>query len=164
MVEFYFFNHFAAYFAGMLIAGLLNLRTKKTLKRHIRRIFWWSAIGIVIVLPFSTYPFIQMDEIPANFLSLSYTGVKRFLWISSISWIIFASSSFSKNSFTARLLSAKIFQPLSRLTFCVYLVQSVVVWVHTYTSRSLHPIGHFQTVSSLYFISLSYLHILSTLI
>ena len=146
MVEFYFFNHFQAYFAGMLIAGLLNLRTKKTLKRHIKRIFWWTSIGIIIALPFSTYPFIQMEEIPANFLSLSYTGIKRTLWIASISWIIFASSSFSKNSITARILSAKIFQPFSRLTFCIYLVHSVVIWVYTYTSRSLHPIAHFNAV------------------
>ena len=126
---------------------------------------WWTAGAIVTLLPFATYPFVQLDTIPTNLLTISHTGVKRALWIGAISWIIFATVSCSKKSkendsekffltdldklfsgLVAQFLSAKFWQPLSRLTFSIYLVQSLVVWYYAYQGRSLHWISHYNAV------------------
>lgn len=45
---------------------------------------------ILLVIPFSTYPFIQMEQIQATFLSLAYTGIKRVLFVAAFSWTVYA--------------------------------------------------------------------------
>ncbi|OTF79825.1 Acyltransferase-like protein [Euroglyphus maynei] len=61
---------------------------------HIRRILWWMAVILVLIIPFSTYPFIQMEQIPeSSFIAILYTGIKRFFWIFAIGWIVYASCS-----------------------------------------------------------------------
>ena len=111
---------------------------------------------IVILIPFSTYPFIQMEKIPANFSSLAYTGLKRFLFTCAFAWIIYDSTkclvennSNVSGKFIGQFFSARIFQPFSRLTFCIYLTQSLVVWYFAYSNRSLHYISHYNSVSCL---------------
>ena len=122
-------------------------------------------MSLLLVTPFSTYPFIQMDEIPASNLTIIYNTVKRLIWIMGIAWIIFASATFDNKSkstklstdtdtiqfsyyqgYVSKFLSAKIWQPFSRLTFSIYLVQSLVVWYHGYQTRHLYPIDHYNAV------------------
>lgn len=146
MVEFNTYNHYAAYLAGLLLAAYLNRPQPLFIGRRLSRSLWLAALVTLFLIPFSTYPFITMDAIPVNVLSMSYTGVKRTLWIGAFSWIILACSSFARTGLIGQVLSAKMWQPLSRLTFCIYLTQSLVVWVYAYQGRSLHYLSHYNTV------------------
>lgn len=116
MIEFNTYNHFAAYLAGFLVAASLTRTSYRNhftevnlnwiifqkfslskidllLLQKTRTFCWWIAIVLILILPFSTYPFIQMEKIPSSFLSLIYTGIKRGLWIVAISWIIYGTCS-----------------------------------------------------------------------
>ncbi|KAH7638651.1 acyltransferase-like protein [Dermatophagoides farinae] len=146
MIDIYTFNHYSAYFTGLLIAGLLQNR-RFSLKKNIRLILWWAAIILALVIPFSTYPFIQMEYIPdSSLIAILYTGIKRFFWIFAIGWIVYASCTETDKNIVSRFLSAKIFQPFSRLTFSIYLTQSLVVWYYSYQSRELHTISHYNSI------------------
>lgn len=120
-----------------------------------------------------------MEYIPdSSLIAILYTGIKRFFWIFAIGWIVYASCTETDKSMyqmtmaitwwfmfflggiivdiVSRFLSAKIFQPFSRLTFSIYLTQSLVVWYYSYQSRELHTISHYNSVNwffSIFFLS-----------
>ena len=59
------------------------------------------------------------NEIP-RVAGIVYGSLHRFAWCVVIAWIIFACVT-GHGSFINRFLSMKIFMPLGRLTFCIYL-------------------------------------------
>lgn len=147
MIEFNTFNHFAAYLAGVLVAAYLHQRPKPPAPSCVTITRWlvWLSLSILLLIPFSTYPFIAMESIPDTIFPIFYTGIKRALWIASLSWIIYASCTISRRSLLGQVLSAKMWQPLSRLTFSIYLVQSLSVWMYAYNLRDTVPVSHMNT-------------------
>uniref|UniRef100_A0A8W8LEU9 Nose resistant-to-fluoxetine protein N-terminal domain-containing protein n=3 Tax=Magallana gigas TaxID=29159 RepID=A0A8W8LEU9_MAGGI len=58
-----------------------------------------------------------------------YNGVSRTAWGAAVCWVIFACST-GNGGFINTLLSWKAFLPLSRLTYCAYLVHPLVMYVY----------------------------------
>lgn len=58
-----------------------------------------------------------------------YNGVSRTAWGAAVCWVIFACST-GNGGFINTLLSWKAFVPLSRLTYCAYLVHPLVMYVY----------------------------------
>lgn len=147
MIEFNTYNHFAAYLAGVLVAAYLHQRPKPPAPASAAttRSLVWLSLVVLLLVPFSTYPFIHMSSIPTTILPILYTGIKRAAWIAALSWIIYASCTVSRRALLGQVLSARMWQPLSRLTFSVYLVQSLAVWMYAYNLRDTVSISHMNT-------------------
>ncbi|XP_062589905.1 nose resistant to fluoxetine protein 6-like [Saccostrea cucullata] len=63
-----------------------------------------------------------------------YNSLSKTTWSLGLAWIIFACS-IGYGGFINTFLSARLWSPLSRLTYCAYLVHPVIMFVYTYSHR-----------------------------
>ncbi|XP_064631137.1 nose resistant to fluoxetine protein 6-like [Lineus longissimus] len=72
-----------------------------------------------------------------------WRGLKRWWWNVGVAWIIYACSTGNGGWMTA-LLSWRALIPLSRLTFCAYLIHPVIMFVYQYGRRTLFHATEFS--------------------
>ena len=131
---------FPSYFLGGVVGQLLLER--RPLHRHLPRplatAFSLLSGAIFLAYPFMTYPLIQQDQV-----LFTETGPRFALpyvtlilgWAFANAWLLYRLA-LSPGGALTRFLSAKIWQPLSRLSFSLYLVHIVTIWFNTYQTRS----------------------------
>lgn len=162
---------FPSYFLGGVVGQLLLER--RPLHRHLPRplatAFSLLSGAIFLAYPFMTYPLIQQDQV-----LFTETGPRFALpyvtlilgWAFANAWLLYRLA-LSPGGALTRFLSAKIWQPLSRLSFSLYLVHIVTIWFNTYQTRSAISFANInELVSSIvmgpfvntYFIFFLFLH------
>ncbi|CAG7725078.1 unnamed protein product [Allacma fusca] len=136
------------YVAGILLGYILHLRAKNP--RAFRKFpVWASVIGWIactvtaLAIIFGIFRFndpANYDDLIHSWPSHVYSATHFYLWGCVISWVVFAcvnGHGFWINSF----LSWKVFMPLGRLTFCMYITSYHLQTIY-HTSQP-HP-GHFN--------------------
>ncbi|XP_059484131.1 uncharacterized protein LOC132201727 [Neocloeon triangulifer] len=133
------------YLFGMILAYILaNKMTIKLPKWSV--ILDWIlntalclAIIYVIIIPYSKgYDY---DNISAAF----YAAFHRLGWSVGVSWVIWACVN-GYGGPVDSILSWKYFLPLSKLSFCAYLVHMDLMYYHMSIIRSLSYLSHFEMV------------------
>lgn len=135
------YNYFLAYFSGCIVGQAL-LEGKFGKVGFIRRNGAFLSVlstTIVMVWPFLTYPLARADSVLFTeyplLIALAYTSYNC-LWSLATAYILFRCA-VQPSWVLARFLSAPIFQPLSRLSFSLYLVHYLVIWSSVLRTHSV---------------------------
>ncbi|XP_017486840.1 PREDICTED: nose resistant to fluoxetine protein 6-like [Rhagoletis zephyria] len=85
---------------------------------------WILSLTTMAAIILALYPTHQGNILEIH-LAATYSAIARILWACCLAWITFASQQ-QKNIISA-FLSLKIWVPVSKLTYCVYLVHPVII-------------------------------------
>nr|CAD7201995.1 unnamed protein product [Timema douglasi] len=111
------------YFAGLALGYILHgyRNTKKcTIPKWVSIFFWCLSLTTLAAVIFGPYEMIQFDHQYDVIESSIYGGVHRFAWAIAVGWIVLACSS-GHGGLINKGLSARLFRPLSRLSYCIFL-------------------------------------------
>ncbi|RMX37080.1 hypothetical protein pdam_00020043 [Pocillopora damicornis] len=123
----------APYLVGMVL-GYLLVHAKnwklpsKTNMRLLNMAGWCVAIALALSTLYGEYKALRKDH-PEPFSraeNITYGTFSRFAWSLALAWVIFA----CQNGFGGlvnKILSARFWIPLSRLTYCAYLVHIIAI-------------------------------------
>ena len=96
-----------------------------------------TALGLMVYGDYGT----NSNKYPMNLTSrILYDSLSRILWSLAMSFIIYACVT-SYGGFVNEFFSWKVWQPLSKLSFCAYLIEYTIFEINKYTST--HPL-HLQ--------------------
>ncbi|XP_075235052.1 LOW QUALITY PROTEIN: nose resistant to fluoxetine protein 6-like [Lycorma delicatula] len=99
--------------------GFVLQNVEKDIKVKLFIGWFFSIIGSTAVLFGISY--YHQDDIPYNSISSSlYTGLSSFIWAISLGWVIF-NCEIGRGGPVHTFLSWRLFQPLAKLTFIMYL-------------------------------------------
>ncbi|XP_050051392.3 nose resistant to fluoxetine protein 6-like [Dermacentor andersoni] len=114
------FTHVGTYVVG-LVAGYLALEYRnKPIHKVIQTVHWLLSIGLACFVMFVTVYWNQ-GNVPNKAANALYGGCHRLLWALSLAWPSFACAT-GRGGVLEGFLSWKALRPLSRLTYCIYLV------------------------------------------
>lgn len=124
---------------GILAGFLLHKFDEKKIYIFPRKLVysgWVYAIIAILLVIFIQYPLQQeyFEDIPQIFDAL-YIAFSRVIFGSAIVWIIIACKS-SNGGIMNKFLSANYFLPLSRLSFCIYLVHLAIMLISIASVRT----------------------------
>lgn len=111
------------FLVGVWLGWILHETRLKRIKLPVWAVAlgWLSSTAIALSVIFGIYPWFDPDyEIPTT-AGLFYAGLSRLTYGVALSWIIFACVK-GYGGFVNTFLSWKVFMPLGRLCFCVYLI------------------------------------------
>lgn len=81
--------------------------------------------------------------------SALYAGLHKLGWNLSVAWLLVSVTSLQHSGRLAKILSARFFAPLSRLTYCAYLSNGIIELYHSSTLRNPTYMGYINLVSKL---------------
>ncbi|XP_073967401.1 nose resistant to fluoxetine protein 6-like [Choristoneura fumiferana] len=127
------------YFMGLLTGFILHRIQENDYKmsRLLKTFAWISSIVLGTVTTFSVTIFYQDWYQYSNIEAASYISLHKVAWGIANGWLIIACATGS-GGVLGKLLSWKFLVPLSRLTFCAYLVNGVVELY--YVGQLRHPL------------------------
>ncbi|XP_039305523.1 nose resistant to fluoxetine protein 6 isoform X1 [Solenopsis invicta] len=131
------------YIIGMITGYIIvRLNKKLILKRNTAILFWTFGAACNISVLFGLY------NRKISILSTSiYVALSRTVWAIGIAWIVIVC--FTKHgSIVKELLSLKIWIPVSRLTYCAYLLNPFIINsinLHSETSAHVELVPMFAT-------------------
>lgn len=108
-------------FTGYFILKYPQIRIRKI----IQCLMWCASILcnlLVIYLPHRVYS----GRSSSLFETAQYTAFTRLCWAAGLSWICYACIT-GRAGFANKIFSFKLFIPLSRLTYCAYLIHEIVL-------------------------------------
>lgn len=82
---------------------------------------WTVSIGTMLAIIFGNFPLQQFDHIASVWEDAAYTSLSRVGWSLALGWIIFACVH-GYGGPVNWFLSAAGWQPLARLSYCIYIV------------------------------------------
>ncbi|XP_054271530.1 nose resistant to fluoxetine protein 6-like [Macrosteles quadrilineatus] len=145
MAELYFPTHTktVSYFIGILTGYILHLHRANKIRMEIHWVkklgLWYLAVAFLGYGLFGGYYIFQLDSDYDQWQSSFYIGVYRFFWSVGLAWVILACTT-GHGGFLNSWLSLKIFAPLGRLTYAIYLTHVAVI---LYGVGSLRQPQHF---------------------
>ncbi|XP_071156465.1 nose resistant to fluoxetine protein 6-like isoform X2 [Mytilus edulis] len=134
------------YLVGMF-TGYVLYRTncKCRINRYINLFVWIVAAGLAIIILYGLYDEINGHPMSVNVAAL-YNTVHRTLWGACVCWVIFACAT-GNGGYVNTILSWKAFIPLSRLTYCAYLIHPIIMY---YFSNVQKRLLHFSDLTVMY--------------
>lgn len=100
-----------------------------------------STLGIVLaMLPANN------GHIPDVQIAAIYSSTSRIVWSLGLSWITFVSVK-NQGGFVQKFLSLKLWIPLSRLTYCAYLVNPIIIGLFYGTRQQTFDYSFYLIVS-----------------
>lgn len=140
-----------AYMIGM-ITGYVLYATNKKIKMRLVYIttLWAAAFALAFALIYSWWGVVSQpdfDNLPSYDIQAFYEAVKRPLWALALMWLTLACSAGYGGPIDT-VLSWKVFMPLSRLTFCAYLLHPLVMF---YMFASVEKEPHFRVNTFIYY-------------
>ncbi|XP_068628049.1 nose resistant to fluoxetine protein 6-like [Battus philenor] len=127
------------YFMGILTGYILHrIQTQNYKISAVMKTFGWltsCVLGTVAVFSVSLFyqDWYRYNKIEAA----AYVSLQKLAWSIANSWLIIACATGNGGIFN-KLLTWKVFVPISRLTFCAYLVNGIVELY--YVSQLRHPL------------------------
>ncbi|XP_077545325.1 nose resistant to fluoxetine protein 6-like [Haemaphysalis longicornis] len=114
------FTHVGSYTVG-LVTGYLALEYRnKPISKVMQATQWLLSIGLSCFVMFVTVPWNRGNP-PSDEVNALYGGFHRVLWALALAWPSFACAT-GRGGILNGFLSWKGMRPLSRLTYCIYLV------------------------------------------
>lgn len=120
------YPHAASYAIGIALGYVMaNKRIKKLTKSQVRQGWLLCSMGLITVL-WGCYPW-NLGA-PYNQLeSTLYYNLCQIIWPLSVAWMIFACA-IGHGGPIDKILSARVFIPLGRITYMTYLSHSLVIY------------------------------------
>jgi len=117
----------AAYTVGILTGFYLHHRKNKIKMSKLTVAIGWTLATITnVALVYGLYPQVKHGELLDNNVSAFYSSISRPLWCVGLAWVTIACVG-GYGGYVNDILSWKGFIPLSRLTYCTYLIHPMVL-------------------------------------
>lgn len=110
---------------------------------------WILTLGTMATVIFSNYPLVQVDSKATPIVYGLYDTLSRLTWAIALCYLIFA----CVHGYGGPInwfLSHPLWQPLSRLSYSIYLVHFPVIMITTATMKSSLYFSEFNAVSVAY--------------
>ena len=115
------------------------------------RLLWTLSTLMLVLIPFSTYPYATDEskvEGDSTLLNAFMLALMSLVWSLSNGWMVYQCA-INPNNPLARALSAGVFQPLSRLSFCLYFCHGALIWYNAHQTRGTYYLNLNSSVSIL---------------
>ncbi|XP_053380237.1 nose resistant to fluoxetine protein 6-like [Mercenaria mercenaria] len=135
-------------YAVGVFTGYMLYRTECRIKmsKFLNFVGWTMATGVAIAVLYGLYtPDGSTDRLSVD-VSALYNATSRIAWAICIAWVIFSCASGYGGPVNAYLAWGG-FVPLSRLTYCAYLVHPIVITLQVYSRRTLE---HWSDIELIY--------------
>lgn len=158
-VSFYFapWARYQAYLIGIILGYILHHCRGKDIKiREDVNIFAWEAAflgGFAVV--FGLHTVRQTNEMTL-FAATMYHTFQRLAWNGALAWVIFSCSK-GYGGIINEFLSWSAFAPLSRLTFCTYLIHQNVISMFAKSVLSSFPNDFEMFTSVWYYLAIQFI-------
>jgi peptidoglycan/LPS O-acetylase OafA/YrhL len=133
---------------GILVGFVMHCAEGKSIKvTKLAVALWWTlSIFTFLVVTFVQYP-LHQEGFNNNALAAdaAYESLKRVLWCLAWAWVILACH-FSYSGFVKRFLSHPAWLPISRLSFCIYLIHVPVMLVFLSSIRAPQFFSNFRAI------------------
>ncbi|XP_053681623.1 nose resistant to fluoxetine protein 6-like [Sabethes cyaneus] len=138
-----------AWFVGLILGYVLH-RTKDefvSLSRWKVSLGWTLTTALLVGCIFGYYPLNQPTDYEQNPLVADalYDSLKHVLWAIAVSWIIFACCN-GYGGPVNTILCLPVWQPLGRLSYCLYLVHLPIQTMLTGSLRTVRSFSDLQTI------------------
>lgn len=122
----------APYLVGMALGYvLLYTKGRQNFKTYLLEVAGWCfAVILALSVVYSPYTAVKKGD-PEPFTraeNIMYLTFARFAWSLALAWVIFACHR-GRGGLVDKILSARFWIPLSRMTYCAYLVHVIVLLV-----------------------------------
>jgi peptidoglycan/LPS O-acetylase OafA/YrhL len=110
-------------------------------------IIGWTLSALVIaVVILSPYPLLQKNYQEYSLIAdASFDAFKRVAWCMAVGWIIIACQ-LNCGGFVKRFLTLSIWMPISKLSYCIYLVHILIQLVYMASIRSPMYFSDFRVI------------------
>ena len=158
-VSFYFapWARYQAYLIGIILGYILHHCRGKEIKiRDDVNIFAWEAAflgGFAVV--FGLHTVRQTNEMTL-FAATMYNTFQRLAWNGALAWVIFSCSK-GYGGIINEFLSWPAFAPLSRLTFCTYLIHQNIISMFAKSVLSSFPNDFEMFTSVWYYLAIQFI-------
>ncbi|XP_064649593.1 nose resistant to fluoxetine protein 6-like [Lineus longissimus] len=143
------YTRICTYLIGMVMGFILH-KTECKKVFHFKKLYVWIGWILSIALGLSLVYGLYYDEkhqIPIGYdLQALYVALSRFVWGLAVAWVIFACVHGMGGPIN-KFLSWRFWIPLSRLTYCAYLVHPI--WIAIYVHYQRAP-THYDDITMVY--------------
>ncbi|XP_067139818.1 nose resistant to fluoxetine protein 6-like [Centruroides vittatus] len=119
------YTHAGPFCIGLFTGYFIVRYSETKIKKSIQVVMWCGALMcnlLVIYLPHRIYS----GYVSSPFGTAQFTAITRLCWATGLSWICYACIT-GKAGFANKIFSFKLFIPLSRLTYCAFLLHEIVL-------------------------------------
>ncbi|XP_068082915.1 nose resistant to fluoxetine protein 6 [Anabrus simplex] len=106
---------------GFILHSVKNTDTKPKLTKIHLVVGWSLSVAFMLLALFLAAPFMKMNWKYSVLEAAFYCSLHRPVWALGVAWIVFACAS-GYGGPVNTLLSWKVFQPLSRVSYAIYLI------------------------------------------
>lgn len=144
-------SRMGAWMVGILFGYCLNCLNgrKVSMSRMVTAIGWIASLATLLAVIFLNYPLQQIEHRSEPFIDGLYDSLSRVTWPMALCFIIFACH-FGYGGPVNYLLSLPQWQPLSRLTYAIYLMHMPIILLVVGQSRSATTFSQLQVVNTIY--------------
>ncbi|CAN7993148.1 unnamed protein product, partial [Ixodes hexagonus] len=142
------FTHVGSYVIGIFCGYVSFMHKDVRIHWLVQKILWLASLALGAAIIFVTYPW-NNDTIPDDVTAALYGGFHRPLWALVFFWPSYACAT-GRGGLLYKFLSWNLFLPLSRLTYCIYLVHGLVFFLRMMRLRTMVNIDEvFQFILAL---------------
>ncbi|XP_077528435.1 nose resistant to fluoxetine protein 6-like [Haemaphysalis longicornis] len=149
MVYYQPFTHFGPFALGLCLGYVLPTAKVPRFGKVTLAAGWLTASALCGVAVFGAYPFRRGDPSFHPLLLAAYAGCHRTLWTMGVAWITLLCAT-RQAGLVGELLSSSVVTPLSRLSYLVFLLHPVPIYVHVASVRESFQLDHYY-MCTLYF-------------
>ncbi|KAH7982650.1 hypothetical protein HPB52_006277 [Rhipicephalus sanguineus] len=143
------FTHFGPFAIGLCFGYTLPTVKVPRFGKVALAAGWLMAIVLCGSAVFVAYPFRRGDTAFHPLLSAAYAGCHRTLWTIGIAWVTLLCAT-QQAGLVGEMLSSSAMTPLSRLSYLVFLLHPVPIYVHVASVRESFQLDHYY-MCTLYF-------------
>ncbi|XP_070533924.1 nose resistant to fluoxetine protein 6-like [Ptychodera flava] len=139
-----------AYLVGVYLGYVLcRLDGQKIKINKIFNLFLWcAAAATALAIVYGVWPtVITIGERPEQWVAVLYRSTTSFAFVTSVAWVIFACET-GNGGPVHTFLSWSAWIPLSRLTYCTYLIHPIVIYIYYWSRKT--PI-HYTEMNMVYY-------------
>jgi len=133
---------------GILFGYLMHISEGREIKmpKAVVAIGWTLSSATLLAIVFAQYPLMQ-EHFKDNpvIADATFESLKRILWSLSIGWIIMACQ-FNYGNIIKRFLSLSIFLPISKISYCLYLIHLPIQLIFLSSIRSPQFFSNFRAI------------------
>ena len=158
-VTFYFapWTRYQAYLVGIILGYILHNCRGKTIKiRDDVNIFAWQAAFLAAFAVVYGLHQARQTHNMSLFSATMYNTFQRLAWNGALAWVIFSCAK-GYGGIINEFLSWPAFAPLSRLTFCTYLIHQNVITMFFKTVMSSFPNDFEMFTSVWYYLAIQFI-------
>ena len=144
------YHHIAPYAMGTLIGYLIVRHLKKPIRlSQSTLVLGWILTpipSIWVLLCTRSWNDHQSDGSPSLTTSVVFSVLQRVLWTVGIAWVSFVCA-IGQGGIVNRILSAKFFIPFSRLSYSIYMVHLIPIFLRANSLKYTRPWDDYEFIS-----------------